>query len=256
MRTHVCSFAFLWLLFNFHTHICNALPSQEKQGLVDLYHAANGENWRRNDNWLKGDPCENWYGVTCNKDGRVTQFSLYDNLLVGTVPASITSLTEVEYFALSTNKLTGPLPEKLGSTFTKCRYFDLRYNFFNGTLPVDSLSAMVHLDHLVLSNNLFTGQGINRIITTMRNLTYFDVRSNRFSDKAPAAVCDLENLTYCGLADKYHTNDFTDVTPCIEKRFCGYANPFVAFNPHVSHSTYSQVPPVTQCGRRNLTEHS
>ena len=32
--------------------------------LVDLYYATNGQLWKRNLNWLTGDPCTNkWYDV-------------------------------------------------------------------------------------------------------------------------------------------------------------------------------------------------
>ena len=44
-----------------------AVPSHEREALVDLYDSTNGAGWSRNDNWLNGDPCDNnWFGVTCD----------------------------------------------------------------------------------------------------------------------------------------------------------------------------------------------
>ena len=51
---------------------------------------------------------------------------LYDNLLEGTIPASLNALDEVTYFALSTNKLSGALPT---FAFPRNQYFDMRYVF-------------------------------------------------------------------------------------------------------------------------------
>ena len=42
---------------------------KEKTALVQLYNATNGKEWERNDNWLKGDPCnDKWFGIVCSRD--------------------------------------------------------------------------------------------------------------------------------------------------------------------------------------------
>eukprot|EP00656_Telonema_subtile_P046604 TRINITY_DN530_c0_g1_i1.p1 TRINITY_DN530_c0_g1~~TRINITY_DN530_c0_g1_i1.p1 ORF type:complete len:146 (-),score=46.83 TRINITY_DN530_c0_g1_i1:90-527(-) len=89
-----------------------AEATEELTALVDLYHSAGGTGWRRSDSWLSDTDYCSWYGVVCHNTtegtgAKIKQFSLYDNLLVGTVPASLGALTRVEYFALSTNKLSG-----------------------------------------------------------------------------------------------------------------------------------------------------
>ena len=44
----------------------------DREALVALYNATNGENWRKNnDNWLSDAPLGEWYGVNTNDDGRV-----------------------------------------------------------------------------------------------------------------------------------------------------------------------------------------
>jgi len=184
--------------------------------LADLYKAAGGEQWRRNDNWLVGDHCT-WYGVECsNITGRVRKFSLYDNLLAGTISSGLTALNEVEYFALSTNKLSGSIPTGLGSTFNRISYFDLRYNFLSGAIP-ESIGEMTsHLTHLVMGDNKLSGDFIP-INRNMQSLQYLDLGSNLLTGAVPDAICDLKNMSYCALATKYHTNMYASVPACASK---------------------------------------
>jgi hypothetical protein len=189
----------------------------ERHALVDLYRSAHGEGWRRSDNWITSKNICTWYGVTCsNTTSRIIQFSLYDNLLEGTIPDSLSALTELKYFALSTNKLRGPIPPSLH--FANCEYFDLRYNFLNSSFP-PGLANMTKITHLVLANNAFTDNGgLDSIVKDMRHLSYFDVRSNQLLGVAPASLC-TKNLTFCGLVNpKYHTNAFSTIPNCLQSK--------------------------------------
>ncbi len=70
----------------------------DKQALVALYHATDGENWTHNENWLSDEPLGKWQGVTVNvNDGRVTQLFLHNNRLTGPIPQSFANLT-LEHF--------------------------------------------------------------------------------------------------------------------------------------------------------------
>ena len=45
------------------------ISPREKTALISLYNATNGRYWKRNDNWLKGDPCiDKWSGIVCSID--------------------------------------------------------------------------------------------------------------------------------------------------------------------------------------------
>ena len=43
----------------------------DRQALIALYNATNGEYWSLNANWLTDEPLDEWQGVTVS-DGRVT----------------------------------------------------------------------------------------------------------------------------------------------------------------------------------------
>ena len=186
----------------------------ERAALMDLFHAANGGQWRQSGSWGSASNHCSWFGVDCNQtnSSRVTTLTLYDNLLMGTIPPSLQVLDQVEYFALSTNKLVGSLP---AFKFRRNKYFDVRYNFLNGSIDT---SGMPSLTHLVVSDNRFTG-GLDLLgLDQKLNLTYLDISSNRLqSSQVTESICAL-NLTYCSLASKFKTNKFTNVPPCVTRQ--------------------------------------
>ena len=66
---------FLVLLVVVLPAVFGSVSKTELLALYDLYGSTNGMDWTDNDNWMKGDPCEdNWIGVTCDSTGStVTQ---------------------------------------------------------------------------------------------------------------------------------------------------------------------------------------
>ena len=68
--------------------------------LVTLYNATDGANWTANTGWVDGAagtncvPCD-WYGVICDNNDRVTKLHLGFNNLVGTIPSTISDLTNL-----------------------------------------------------------------------------------------------------------------------------------------------------------------
>ena len=71
--------------------------------LIDLYHAADGENWATSTNWLSSKSLSEWHGVTTNADGRVTSLDLDDNNLSGSILAKLGSLSSLQTLDLSSN---------------------------------------------------------------------------------------------------------------------------------------------------------
>ena len=69
----------------------------DREALVALYNATDGENWMRSDNWLSDAPLGlGWNGVTTNDDGRVTKLILTANGLSGEIPAELGSLSNLD----------------------------------------------------------------------------------------------------------------------------------------------------------------
>ena len=57
--------------------------ASDRAGLVALYNATDGLNWRENTNWLSDAPIGEWHGVTTGPNGRVIELSLHSNELRG-----------------------------------------------------------------------------------------------------------------------------------------------------------------------------
>ena len=79
----------------------------DREALVALYNATEGEDWIFSNNWLSDAPLGEWKGVTTNTDGRVTRLDLSRNDLTGEIPPELGSLSNLEVLGLSYNKLSG-----------------------------------------------------------------------------------------------------------------------------------------------------
>ena len=84
----------------------------DREALVALYNATNGENWDESDNWLSDAPLGEWYGVITNDDGRVTALEFYGNGLSGELPPELGSLSNLESLSLIYNELSGEIPPR------------------------------------------------------------------------------------------------------------------------------------------------
>ena len=72
----------------------------DREALVALYNATDGENWDESANWLSDAPIGEWHGVTTNDDGRVIQLRLDQNALSGEIPPELGSLSNLERLVL------------------------------------------------------------------------------------------------------------------------------------------------------------
>ena len=98
----------------------------DREALVALYNATNGENWRNNDNWLSDAPLGEWYGVNTNDDGRVKTLAFDGNGLSGEIPAELGSLSNLKQLHLHSNELSGCVPSSLEDQL------DSSYDFLGG----------------------------------------------------------------------------------------------------------------------------
>ena len=169
----------------------NTTNPDDIEALKALYNSTNGEKWGDNDRWLQGDPCgSNWYGITCNSKGRVTQIILYNNGLVGQLPGpQISKMSELVELDLSINKLTGEIPLEL-YTMKSLQQFILYDNQFTGGLP-QKISMPSLATFLVFFNQLV---GALPNVWDTPNLVNLDLGHNQFSGPLPDAIGSLKHL--------------------------------------------------------------
>ena len=91
--------------------------NRDRDALVALYRATNGEAWTNNSDWLSSRPLDWWHGVSVNSSGRVTELHLLANQLSGSIPPELANLDSLRVLVLGKNReLTGPLPPELIQT--------------------------------------------------------------------------------------------------------------------------------------------
>ena len=80
------------LLFEAAYEIVDPSPETDREALAVLFHATDGPNWLKNENWLTDAPLSEWTGVTTDEDGRVTELDLGANELSGRIPPELGNL--------------------------------------------------------------------------------------------------------------------------------------------------------------------
>ena len=166
------------------------LPQSEREALVALYNATDGENWTNNTNWLSDNDISTWHGVRVS-DGKVTYLGLQANSLTGKIPAELGNLTNLERLGLEGNQLRGEIPAELGN-LTNLEWLGLSFNQLSGEIPA-ALGNLSSLKQLWLVNNQLSGS----IPATLGNLTNLEVLvfyNNQLSGALPQSLIGLTKL--------------------------------------------------------------
>ncbi|MDW7694689.1 leucine-rich repeat domain-containing protein [Flammeovirgaceae bacterium SG7u.111] len=188
--------------------------------LVDFYHATNGDEWVKNNNWLSTNPIDNWLGISTSSSGRVKGVDFINsgaayNNLYGVLPNSIQYLSEIEIFNVRSNELYGSLPEGMRN-WSKLKHLDIVLNNFEGNLP-EWISELTNLETLEIGANKFTGsipESYGKLINlqdlrlfvsdfegpipesfgNLKKLKILHLFNNKLSGKIPSSIGNLINL--------------------------------------------------------------
>ncbi len=170
--------------------IREATVEMNRAALMDLYNSTNGANWTTKTNWGSMEPLDMWHGVSTNTDGRVTSLDLFNNNLIGTMPASLGNLTSLTRLSLHTNGLTEQIPDL--SNLGRLRQLYLRDNQLSGTIPA-SLGNLASLSRLSIYNNQLSGT-IPASLGNLASLQQLYLTGNELSGTIPASLGNLANL--------------------------------------------------------------
>lgn len=181
----------------------------DREALVALYNATDGDYWVNNASWLSERSLDEWFGVTVGEDGRVNGLRMSYNDLRGELPPELGNLTSLELLSLPNNFLNGPLPPELGNlpnlfalalgsnalsgslppelgSLTKLRDLSVPANQFEGEIPSE-YGDMSSLRHLNLSHNKLTGEVPTELLELIaRQPIKFNFDANRFSGCVPS----------------------------------------------------------------------
>ena len=185
-------------------------PEGDRIALVALYNSTGGSSWANNDNWLSVAPLAEWYGVTTDVNGRVTEVKLSENRLTGRIPPELGRLSNLLVLELGNrsyicvhgsgctsesplaNRLTGTIPYEL-SNLKGLVGLDLQANQLTGSVPA-WLGELSNLRWLILSANPLSGS-IPAELGGLRDMEILLLNNDGLSGPVPDWLGNLTNLT-------------------------------------------------------------
>lgn len=183
---------------------------KEREALIALYKATDGDNWTNNTNWCSDKPVSEWYGVFCtDHDGTVWNISLRHNNLRGNIPECIGDFASLAVLRLNGNQLSGPIPECIGKLSQLSELY-LMGNQLSGSIP-ESIGNLPSLYYLALSNNQLSGP-IPESIGNLEHLGYLEITNNKMSGSLPNQMfAKLPNLKRLWLSNNSFSGKLPDV---------------------------------------------
>lgn len=157
----------------------------ERDILIALYDATNGDEWTNNTNWCTDTDLSEWHGVSTDYQGRVISIDLYSNNLVGTIPAEIGTFEALWTLNLSYNQLSGEIPTSIAK-LTELRNLYLSRNKLSGSIPSE-MGGMRNLTYCYIYDNQLTGT-VPETLGNLSELEYIDFGGNMLSGDLPQAV--------------------------------------------------------------------
>ena len=92
--------------------------------------------WTNRDNWMTVQDVCDWYGITCDPAGEITEVDLSSNGLTGDIHLAWNLLDECGSLFFSDNYLTGPIPGKAFGNMANLVYLYLNDNLLTGEVPL------------------------------------------------------------------------------------------------------------------------
>ncbi|XP_028070414.1 receptor-like protein 7 [Camellia sinensis] len=133
----------------------------------------------------------------------VSYFLLSQNKLTGEIPSSICNARSLSILDLSHNNLSGAIPQCLGYFSNVLFVLDLRFNAFQGNIPM-IFGKGNQLEILNLNGNQFEGP-VPRSLTNCRKVQVLDLGNNKINDTFPYWLGTLPELRVLVLrSNKFH----------------------------------------------------
>lgn len=168
----------------------------ERNALIAIYKALDGDNWANNTNWCSDKPVGEWYGVYVNPYGEVKgaieSIELYFNNAQGDIPAEIQYLKNLKSLRIGDLNISS-IPKEIGE-LTKLTYLDIGGHAVK-TTPKE-IDNLVNLTNLSLwGENVTDFQPTLSTLTKLERASIFINSGNGFISGL-AKLKNLKNLEY------------------------------------------------------------
>lgn len=131
--------------------------------------------------WSDPDPCK-WERVVCSDEKRVTRIQIGHQNLQGTLPTTLSNLTQLERLELQWNNISGPLPTLSG--LSNLQVLMLSNNMFT-SIPDDFFNGMSSLQSLEIDNNPFSNWVIPESLKSASTLQNFSAVNAHITGQIP-----------------------------------------------------------------------
>ena len=182
-----------------------SLATIQKSILGKFYTSLNGDDWTQKDGWNEAASVCDWFGITCDSSGAITEISLDNNMLQGTLIDDIWTLPNLAKLSLGKNQIVGKLPANLFSE--SLQTLDLAENKLSGNIPSEILS-LPNLSWLNLRKNSLEG-ALPDFSKGSKSLYLFDVWANNISGELPVNIGEFPSLSVLSL----QTNELSGGIP-------------------------------------------
>ncbi|KAI9082709.1 hypothetical protein K1719_035283 [Acacia pycnantha] len=240
---HVLLFAALLSLSSLKV---SSSPESEKEILLQLKANVTDDPYNILSSWVSsGNPCEDYMGISCNSQGFVEKIvlwntslagvlspalsrlkllkvlTLYGNHFSGKIPDEYAEFQSLWKINLSSNALSGPIPDFIGSipaSIVNClnlEGFDFSFNNLTGNIP-SRLCDIPMLSYASLRNNALSGTEQDQIFSECHSLVYINLASNMFSGSAPFNILEMKNLTYFNISYNGFSGHIPEMSSCSE----------------------------------------
>ena len=133
------------------------------------------------------------------------EINISNNMFVGTIPTSISQLTNLNMIMMGTNQLSGSIPSNIGFTLSNLDTFIVETNYITGTFPWDSFiysTSESSLSILGCSDTYITGTlPTNTFGSLASTLTLLDFWKTKVTGALPVAIGELTNLQHLVLSE-------------------------------------------------------
>ncbi|KAF9590755.1 hypothetical protein IFM89_038068 [Coptis chinensis] len=188
----LCSFSFTLLLTinSLFFFSCFSIDEQG-QALLSWKNSLNSStDALRTWNSLDSTSC-NWFGISCDSNGRITQLSLKSLDLQGSLPSNFHSLESLKTLIITATNISGCIPKEFGD-YRELKFVDLSDNAISGQIPIE-ICSLSKLSNLSLSSNFLQG-GIPTDIGNLSSLVYLTLYDNELSGEIPKSIGKLSKL--------------------------------------------------------------
>ena len=196
---------------------------RERETLITIYYALDGDNWYINDNWCSDKPLSEWYGIRLGVDGYIEDLSLQCNNLSGAIPKDIVNLKNLVALNFADNNDITIIPNEVtkmqriavlwlpaveylpDSIFSITTLYDLQLNLTKIEHIVIDVSKLQYLINLSLVSD---GLSFPTNIKELKNLRALSL--DGFVGKFPVitGLMELNSLSIvrCEIQDEFPEN--------------------------------------------------